>query len=211
MKLLEASGRSSLNSLSTAISKQTSTMTAATDAMEVEPTAPAAAPDTIEEEQEEEEDVSDLSDLLDQASSLDDSAKIPLLSSILNEPQNRYGPAASSIKERAVYALSRAYCSESRTAEIVSLLTTGSCAVFFASITKAKCAKVVRAVLDIVCSASPTEYDMQAGICRNIIEWCRIQKRSFLRQRVEAKLASVLFHQDKYGEAIHLVDTLLTE
>jgi 26S proteasome regulatory subunit N6 len=186
-------------------------MTAATDAMEVEPTAPAAAPDTIEEEQEEEEDVSDLSDLLDQASSLADSAKIPLLSSILNEPQNRYGPAASSIKERAVYTLSRAYCSESRTAEIVSLLTTGSCAVFFASITKAKCAKVVRAVLDIVCATSPTEYDMQAGICRNIIEWCRIQKRSFLRQRVEAKLASVLFHQDKYGEAIHLVDTLLTE
>lgn len=183
-------------------------MTAETESMEVEQT---ATTNTIPEAEEEEEDVSDLSDLLDEATALSDAAaKIPILSSILNEPQNRYGPAASALKERSVYALSRAYCAASQSEQIVSLLT-GSCAAFFSSITKAKCAKVVRAVLDIVCHASPEEYDMQAGICRNIIEWCRVEKRSFLRQRVEAKLASVLFHQDRYGEALSLVDALLVE
>lgn len=184
-------------------------MTAETEAMEVEPTP--AAP-TEEDPPTEEEDLSDLSDLLDEATALSNAtAKIPLLSAILNEPQNRYGPAASAIKERAVYALARSYCSTSRTTDIVTLLTGEACATFFSSITKAKCAKVVRAVLDIVCNASPEEYDMQAGICRNIIEWCRVEKRSFLRQRVEAKLASVLYHQDLYGEALTLVDALLSE
>ncbi|EED93476.1 predicted protein [Thalassiosira pseudonana CCMP1335] len=52
---------------------------------------------------------------------------------------------------------------------------------------------------------------MQAQICRNIIEWCQAEKRTFLRQRVEAKLALVLFQQDKYGEALALVDNLLAE
>ena len=184
-------------------------MTAETEAMEVEPTTPAATPAAIQEE--EEEDVTDLSDLLEEATSLTDAAaKIPLLTSILNEPSNRYGPSASALKERSVYALSRAYCAASQSREVVSLLT-GSCAPFFSNITKAKCAKVVRAVLDIVCAASPDEYEMQAGICRNIIDWCKVEKRSFLRQRVEAKLASVLFHQDLYGEALGLIDALLAE
>ena len=70
---------------------------------------------------------------------------------------------------------------------------------------------MVRAVLDIVSHSSPTEYEMQAGICRNVIAWCKTEKRSFLRQRVEAKLSSVLFHQDKYAEALSLVDGLLSE
>ena len=192
-------------------------MTAQSDAMEVEPTTPTAPSsadpniNTPIEPEDEEEDVSDLSDLLDKATATTDAAsQIPILSSILNEPRNRYGPQASALKERAVYALSRAYCASSRYDEIVTLLT-GECASFFANITKAKCAKVVRATLDIVCNASPDQYDMQAGICRNIIDWCKNQKRSFLRQRVEAKLCSVLFRQDRYGEALSLVDSLLTE
>ena len=52
---------------------------------------------------------------------------------------------------------------------------------------------------------------MQQQICLNIIEWTQQEKRSFLRQRVQAKLASVLFLKGKYGEAQTLVDGLLTE
>ncbi|KAL3790658.1 hypothetical protein HJC23_009758 [Cyclotella cryptica] len=192
-------------------------MTTEGDAMEVDTAAAPASADAAPESPaaetaEEEEDVSDLSALLESASSENAaSAKIPLLSSLLNEPSSRYGPAASALKERAVYSLARAYCQDNRTVEVVTLLTGETCAAFFANITKAKCAKVVRAVLDIVCSCAPDELEMQAGICRNIVDWCKLEKRSFLRQRVEAKLASVLFQQDKYGEALALVDNLLTE
>ena len=163
------------------------------------------------------EDCSDLADLLE---SVDDVAtageksasdKIAILTSILSEPAGRYGPSACAIKERAVYALARAYCVDDKHDEVVTLLTGSTCAPFFANVTKAKTAKVVRAVLDAVCALAPDELDMQAQICRNIVSWCVAEKRTFLRQRVEAKLASVLFQQDKYSEAMALLDNLLLE
>ena len=44
-----------------------------------------------------------------------------------------------------------------------------------------------------------------------MIQWCREEKRTFLRQRVEAKLASVLFARREYGPAISIIDSLLIE
>ena len=184
------------------------------ETMEVEP----VPPPTTAAEDNDDEDCSDLADLLE---SVDDVAtngekksasdKIAILTSILSEPSGRYGPSACAIKERAVYALARAYCVDDKHDEVVTLLTGSTCAPFFANVTKAKTAKVVRAVLDAVCNLAPDELDMQAQICKNIVSWCVAEKRTFLRQRVEAKLASVLFQQDKYSEAMALLDNLLLE
>jgi len=189
------------------------------EAMEVDATPAAAAPTESKPptealvEGDEEDYCSDLADLLESTddASMTPAAKIPILASILNEPSDRYGSAASAVKERAVYALARAYCEDNRHDEVETLLTGETCSTFFAKVTKAKCAKVVRAVLDAVCALAPDRLDMQAQICRNIVSWCQAEKRTFLRQRVEAKLASVLFQQDKYGEALTLVDGLLVE
>ena len=111
---------------------------------------------------EDEEQISDLLDLLDQSeeTTLASSDRIPLLSSILTESQNRYGPKASGVKERAIYGLARAYCGSAQYDEVVSLLTGDTCRGFFDNATKAKCAKVVRAVLDIVCSLAPDQLEM---------------------------------------------------
>jgi 26S proteasome regulatory subunit N6 len=43
------------------------------------------------------------------------------------------------------------------------------------------------------------------------LEWTEREKRSFLRQRVEAKLAAILFRQSKYVESLELCDRLLYE
>ena len=51
----------------------------------------------------------------------------------------------------------------------------------------------------------------QAEICRNIIKWAKSSKRTFLRQRVEAKLASILFLLEQYSAALTLVNNLLHE
>ena len=178
------------------------------DKMEVEPVVTSADPKPDEEE----EDCTDLSELLDSINEKQSASdKIPGLTALLNEPTNRYGPKASALKERAVYALARAYCEDNRHDEVVTLLTGDTCAPFFTNVTKAKTAKVVRAVLDAVCALAPEQLDMQNQICGNIIVWCKAEKRSFLRQRVESKLAFVLFQQDKYGEALTLVDNLLLE
>jgi len=128
-----------------------------------------------------------------------------------NAKEARYGPKAVSIKERAVYDLTRAFCAVKAYNEVVEFLTGETGKAFFDHINKAKCAKLVRQVLDIVCTLAPKELDMQKTICDNIIAWTRTEKRTFLRQRGEAKLASILFQQKNYGEAIDLIDRLLRE
>lgn len=179
--------------------------------MEVEPVS--MIEEALTAEDDDEKDCSDLTDLLEstEEASLSASAKIPILTSILTEPTGRFGHTASAIKERAVYSLARAYCLDGKHDMVVNLLTGDVCAPFFSNATKAKTAKVVRAVLDAVCSLAPDALDMHAEVCRNIIAWCVVEKRTFLRQRVEAKLASVLSSQDKFGEALTLLDNLLTE
>jgi len=136
----------------------------------------------------------------------------PKKETMAEEHEKRYGSKATQLKERAVYDLTRALCAEKQYTEIVQLLTSDAMMKqFLDNITKAKCAKLVRQVLDIVCNLAPSEYTMQEEICKNIITWCQNEKRTFLRQRVEAKLASIWFQQDKYMDALELIDRLLSE
>jgi hypothetical protein len=145
-----------------------SSSTNTTDAMEVEPhvgkdDATIIMKDKMEEEEddEEEEDVSDLLELIDDASAqVDETQKIAVLTKVLTEPKERYGPKATNIKERAVYDLVRAYCQAQQYPQVVQVLTGSTLATFFLKVTKAKAAKVVRQVLDIVCSLAPQQLEM---------------------------------------------------
>ena len=177
------------------------------DAMDVEPSTHAEEEaekhdaDVIEDDDD--EDVEDLEDWMDNVKVSD---AVGNLTKVMESP--KVGPKATQIKERAVYELTRAHCANENYAAIVQFLETSS---FFQNVTKAKCAKVVRQVLDIVVSLAPTAYAMQQEICEKIIVWCQREKRSFLRQRVEAKLAAILFHQDHFADALTLIDRLLSE
>lgn len=154
-------------------------------------------------EDDDDEDVEDLLDWMDNAKV---SNTVLLLQQVMESP--KAGAKATQIKERAVYELTRAFCASKEYSRIVQFLEES---VFFQNVTKAKCAKVVRQVLDIVVSLAPQELDMQREICEKIIIWCQREKRSFLRQRVEAKLASILFHQNLFADALALIDRLLSE
>ena len=154
---------------------------------------------------DDEEDVEDLLDLMDNTK-VDSIDSIPLLKQVTES--TKIGPKATQIKERAVYDLTRAHCAKKQYSDVVSFLESST---FFQTVNKAKCAKVVRQVLDIVCGLAPDEHDMQREICEKIVVWCRREKRSFLRQRVEAKLAAIMFQQNSFGEALLLIDSLLSE
>ncbi|GMI43434.1 hypothetical protein TrCOL_g9702 [Triparma columacea] len=52
---------------------------------------------------------------------------------------------------------------------------------------------------------------MLADVCKAVIAWCKECNRTFLRQRVESKLASVWFLQGKFADALELISALLTE
>ena len=52
---------------------------------------------------------------------------------------------------------------------------------------------------------------LQIEVCREQIEWAKQEKRSFLRQRIEMRLATLLIETSDYQGARLLVDSLLTE
>jgi 26S proteasome regulatory subunit N6 len=71
---------------------------------------------------------------------------------------------------------------------------------------QARTAKAVRTVLDLVGRAAPVALDLQLSLCAEVIDWCNAEKRTFLRQRVQSRLASLLFLQGRYQEAVVLVN-----
>ena len=52
---------------------------------------------------------------------------------------------------------------------------------------------------------------LQIRVCKEQIEWARQEKRNFLRQRIEMRLANLLMEVEDYQPALQLVDGLLTE
>ena len=55
----------------------------------------------------------------------------------------------------------------------------------FQKITKAKTAKIVKRVIELIGKHCDDEVDMQITICTTAIAWCTVEKRTFLKQRVQ--------------------------
>jgi 26S proteasome regulatory subunit RPN6 N-terminal domain len=59
----------------------------------------------------------------------------------------------------------------------------------FTVIPKAKTAKIVRNILELVAAQKvPDSLEIQVRLCRDVVEWCKAEKRTFLKQRIEAKV-----------------------
>nr|GEU74087.1 26S proteasome non-ATPase regulatory subunit 11 homolog [Tanacetum cinerariifolium] len=121
-------------------------------------------------------------------------------------------PASSSealrIKEQSIAKLSDLLREEGRGEDLRGLLTT--LRPFFSLIPKAKTAKIVRSVIDAVAKI-PNTTDLQISLCKEMVEWTRSEKRTFLRQRVEARLAALLMDSKEYSEALTLLSGLVKE
>jgi len=48
-------------------------------------------------------------------------------------------------------------------------------------------------------------------LCHYIIQWCEKESRSFLRMRIENKLAELLFSLEKYNDSLEILKKLLYE
>uniref|UniRef100_A0A5F8A6A7 26S proteasome non-ATPase regulatory subunit 11 n=1 Tax=Macaca mulatta TaxID=9544 RepID=A0A5F8A6A7_MACMU len=81
---------------------------------------------------------------------------------------------------------------------------------FLNSISKAKAARLVRSLLDLFLDMEAAT-GQEVELCLECIEWAKSEKRTFLRQALEARLVSLYFDTKRYQEALHLGSQLLRE
>ncbi|KAH0893706.1 hypothetical protein HID58_056135, partial [Brassica napus] len=134
------------------------------------------------------------------------SEAIQILYQVLEDPSS--SPEALRIKEQAITNLCDRLTEEKRGEDLRTLLT--KLRPFFSLIPKAKTAKIVRGIIDAVAKI-PGTTDLQITLCKEMVEWTRAEKRTFLRQRVEARLAALLMENKEYVEALALLSTLVKE
>lgn len=115
---------------------------------------------------------------------------------------------AAKVKEQAIYKLGDIYTKQGEANKLSALLT--NLRPFFATIPKAKTAKIVRTLIDQVAQI-PDSKALLMSLCRESIEWCRLEKRSFLRQRIQSRLAALLLESKQYTDALALLSELLSE
>jgi 26S proteasome regulatory subunit N6 len=81
---------------------------------------------------------------------------------------------------------------------------------FLCLISKAKAAKLVRGLVDMFLDMEAcTGYEVD--LCKECIEWAKMEKRTFLRQSLEARLIALYYDTGMYTEALTLGSTLLRE
>ncbi|OPJ78886.1 26S proteasome non-ATPase regulatory subunit 11 [Patagioenas fasciata monilis] len=81
---------------------------------------------------------------------------------------------------------------------------------FLNSISKAKAARLVRSLLDLFLDMEAAT-GQEVDLCLECIEWAKSEKRTFLRQALEARLVSLYFDTKRYQEALQLGSQLLRE
>jgi len=111
-------------------------------------------------------------------------------------------------REEAALTLADLYAARGSAEKLTALLE--DLRPLFAVVPKAKTAKIVRAIIDAV-SRIPGTTALQLQLCREQAAWAREEKRTFLRQRIETRLASLLFATKDYQGALALIGTLLSE
>ena len=97
-------------------------------------------------------------------------------------------------KETATYKLAGLYKEKSLIDELISLQK--AILPLFLDLPKSKTAKIVRSLFDMtieIPSAVETRTKDLIELCKYVIDWCEKESRSFLRMRIENKLADLYF------------------
>jgi 26S proteasome regulatory subunit N6 len=80
----------------------------------------------------------------------------------------------------------------------------------FQTLPKAKTAKIVRTVIDSLGKIAGTE-EQQVKLCNEYIEWAIKEKRAFLRQRIQVRLANLYLQIGRFSAALVLLQSLASE
>lgn len=112
------------------------------------------------------------------------------------------------VKEQGILQLGELYKKEKKAKELADLIKITR--PFLSLISKAKAAKLVRTLVDYF-------LDLEAGtgievqLCQECIDWAKHEKRTFLRQSLEARLIALYYDTGLFSEALTLGSQLLRE
>lgn len=118
------------------------------------------------------------------------------------------GEDSVKLKERSIIHLGKLHAKQNDGTAIDALLK--ELRPLFATISKAKAAKLVRTLIDSVSSIKDS-VDLQVTMCKDSIAWTIEEKRTFLRHRLQTKLCELYRLQKEYTEAIELINQLVKE
>ncbi|WVN89132.1 uncharacterized protein L203_104348 [Cryptococcus depauperatus CBS 7841] len=109
-------------------------------------------------------------------------------------------------QETALLKLGALYRDSDRSQDLAQLVTESR--VFMSRISKAKTAKLIRALLDLFPAGSR---ELQMQVTEDYINWASQEKRVFLRQSLQIKLISLNLELGEYRKALTMTETLLKE
>lgn len=123
---------------------------------------------------------------------------IKLYEEIIKEPlaaPDEITEEAVRAKEQSCYRLGNIYKDKGLYDELIDL--TKQSLPLLKDIPKSKQAKIVRTLFDLATKID-SNYKNLVSLCKYIIEWCEQESRSFLRMRIENKLAEIYFKLEEY-------------
>jgi len=145
------------------------------------------------------------------AESKDPKAAAKLYHEIIQRPDPK--GQQSKLKEDAIYRLGKLLAREGLVAELKQLFV--DIRPFFQTIPKSRTAKIVRELIDSVGAdekgGKGVSPEVQAEICQEAVAWCQAEKRTFLRQRIQAKLAALYLQMGKFKDALAVINRLVRE
>jgi len=114
-------------------------------------------------------------------------------------------------KEGAILKLAQLYSTMKNVSGVGDLIK--KTRPFLNCISKAKAAKLVRDLLDLFLELHNVESDYSAAaqLCLECIEWAKEEKRTFLRQALEARLVALYIDSNYHTEALTLGSRLIKE
>ncbi|EKJ71045.1 hypothetical protein NXS19_000376 [Fusarium pseudograminearum] len=127
---------------------------------------------------------------------------------IISKAPSTTSDAATREYETALVSLGEIYRDEKKTQELVNLVKESR--TVFSSFAKAKSAKLVRQLLDLI-KEIPDSTDIEISVTKDCIEWATTERRAFQRQDLEVRLVALQMAKQSYYEALGLINNLLRE
>eukprot|EP00461_Guttulinopsis_vulgaris_P010740 UN10818 len=113
------------------------------------------------------------------------------------------------MKEEAIYILVKEYLKANTYQAIQELFV--AIRPYFDEISKPRSAKIIRTIIDMVIDSNTVEYKDLITLVLEAIQWSIDEKRVFVRQRLQAKLAQLYALNLQYRDALLTIRKLMKE